>query len=100
MPVGVRTGIVQSTVRLPRPLYQQAKKVVEDRNYQIQSFNDLLVAAITSYLKMLERRRIDAAICGMSEDADYEKEALLIAEEFAESDWEALKITEKNSLEV
>lgn len=100
MPVMERTRNVQTTIRLPRPLYQQAKVVVEDRNSPIQSFNDLLVAAITAYLKMLKRKRIDQAFCGIAEDTDYQKEALLIAEEFAESDWEALEITEKDAVEV
>jgi len=31
----------------------------------------------------------------MSEDADYQKEAKLIAEEFSQSDWDALEIGER-----
>jgi len=92
-----RNRKVQTTVRLPRTLYEQAKGVVEDRNSEIDSFNDFLVAAITAYLKMLKRRRIDAAFCGVAEDTDYQKEALLISEQFAGSDWEALEIAEKDN---
>lgn len=91
---------VQTTVRLPRPLYQKAKWFVDEQCSDIETINDFFVAAVAAYLKMLERKRIDAAICGMSEDTDYQKEALLIAEEFVESDWEALEITEKDPIEV
>ncbi|MDQ2913625.1 MAG: hypothetical protein M3T56_10250 [Chloroflexota bacterium] len=34
---------------------------------------------------------IDAMFSGMSEDADHNREALDLATEFAESDWEALR---------
>jgi len=88
-----------TTVRLPRPVYDQAKCVV-DREKKggagpVVSLNDLIVAAIKAYLKMYKRRQIDTAFAGMAEDADYQKEASLLAEEFAYSDWEALRIGEE-----
>jgi hypothetical protein len=49
---------------------------------------------ITAYLKMYKRRQIDAMFAHMAEDADYQKEASLLAEEFAQSDWEALQLGE------
>jgi hypothetical protein len=60
------------------------------------SLNDLIVAAITSYLSVYKRRQIDAAFAGMAEDADYQKEAELLAEQFQYSDWEAVKLGEDN----
>jgi hypothetical protein len=92
-----------TTVRLPRPIYDQAKCVV-DREKKgggatVTSLNDLIVAAIKAYLKMYKRRQIDAAFAAMAEDADYQKEASLLAEEFSYSDWEALRIGEE-TLEV
>ena len=62
------------------------------------SLNELFVSAIKAYLKMLRRRQIDAAFAGMAEDAEYQKEANLLTEEFEHSDWEALRIGE-DSLE-
>ena len=87
-----------TTIRLPRPVYDQAKCVVdkESGGRSRISLNEFIVMAITSYLKMYKRRQIDAAFAGMSEDADYQKEAKLLAEEFDYSDWEALEIGEKD----
>ncbi|MFB3813150.1 MAG: hypothetical protein ACE14L_03490 [Terriglobales bacterium] len=88
-----------TTVRLPRPVYDQAKCVVEREKGgagSVASLNDLFVVAIKAYLKMYKRRQIDAAFAGMAEDADYQKEAKLIAEEFEYSDWEALRLEEKD----
>jgi hypothetical protein len=87
-----------TTIRLPRPVYDQAKCVVntESGGRSRISLNDLIVMAITNYLKMYKRRQIDAAFAGMCEDADYQKEAKLLAEEFDYSDWEALELGEKD----
>jgi hypothetical protein len=100
MPVAEQTRKVQATVRLPRPLYQQAKSFVGDKTSTLESINDLFVAAITAYVKLLRRKRIDAAFCGMAEDPSYQKEALLIAEQFSQSDWEAFELAEKETVEV
>jgi hypothetical protein len=91
-----------TTVRLPRPVYDQAKCVVDRENKggtTLVSLNDLIVAALKAYLKMYKRRQIDAAFAGIAQDADYQKEASLLAEEFSYSDWEALQIGEE-ALEV
>ena len=45
---------------------------------------------------MLIRKQIDVAFADMAEDSDYQTEARLIAEEFANSDWEAFDIVEKH----
>lgn len=91
-----------TTVRLPARIYDQARCVV-DREKEKKgatgtslSLNDLIVTAITAYLKMYRRKQIDAAFAGMAEDADYQKEAKLLAEEFEASDWEALQLEEKD----
>ena len=47
---------------------------------------------------MHNRRQIDAAFASMAEDADYQKEAQLLAEEFWYSDWEALTLEEQDPL--
>ncbi|MBZ5628845.1 MAG: hypothetical protein LAO06_08260 [Acidobacteriia bacterium] len=88
--------ICTTTVRLPRLVYEQAKGVVNSGNGPKASLNDLFVAAITAYLKMYRRRQIDQAFAGMAEDADYQKEATLIAEEFDHCDWEALRLEEED----
>ena len=89
-----------TTVRLPARIYDQARCVVENERKGVStkapSLNDLIVTAITAYLKLYKRRQIDAAFAGMAEDADYQKEAKLLAEEFEISDWEALRLEEKD----
>jgi hypothetical protein len=87
-----------TTVRLPRPVYDQAKCVIEHEKRGATtsiSLNDFIVRAITAYLKLLKRRQIDTAFAAMAEDADYQKEARLLAEEFEASDWEALRLSEE-----
>lgn len=44
-----------------------------------------------------QRRRIDLAFQRIVEDADFQKEALLIEKEFEQSDWEALQVGEGRS---
>jgi len=86
-----------TTVRLPRPVYDQAKVFVEREKKHTTTFvslNDFFVNAIQAYLKLYKRRQIDAAFAGMAEDADYQKEARLLVEEFEPSDWEALRLGE------
>lgn len=95
MAIATRSLTHTTTVRLPLAVYDQAKCVVENENRETGatlSLNDLIVVAIKSYLKMIERRQIDAAFAAMAEDADYQKEATLLSEEFEFSDWEALRL--------
>jgi metal-responsive CopG/Arc/MetJ family transcriptional regulator len=82
-----------TTVRLPEALYKQARSVVDETN---TSLNEYIVAALKAYLKAYERRQIDAAFAGMATDSDYLKEAQLITEEFENSDWETLQISDKD----
>jgi len=89
----VRTGTrkVQTTLRLPRPLYEQAKAYVSKGETAAESINDFIIAAIQTYTRILKRRSIDAEFSRMADDANYQKESQLITEEFAQSDWEALE---------
>lgn len=87
-----------TTVRLPRLVYDQARVVVAKGKGEVGSIslNDLIVSAITAYLKILKRKQIDASFACMAQDADYQKEAKLLAEEFEHSDWEALLAEEED----
>ncbi len=86
-----------TTVRLPRPIYDQAKRFVDSERAETRvTLNEFFVAAIQAYLKLHRRRQIDAAFASMAEDANYQKEARLLAEEFEESDWEALGLGESH----
>ena len=87
---------IPMTVRLPRPLYEQAKGIVESRAAHVDSLNDLVIAAILSYLETIKRKQIDLAFRGMAEDTDFQKESQLIVSEFERSDWDALELGEKS----
>jgi hypothetical protein len=84
-----------TTVRLPRPLYDQAKQLVdlEKKNTSL-SLNDFFVTAIQAYIKLQQRRQIDAAFASMAEDADYQNSASFLQVEFETSDWDALRLGE------
>jgi hypothetical protein len=87
-----------TTVRIPRSVYDQAKYLVESERHSTSaslSLNDFFVTAIQAYVKLYKRRQIDLAFAGMAEDADYQKQASLLAEEFEMSDWEALRLGEE-----
>jgi len=91
-----------TTVRIPRPVYDQAKNLVDCEKQNTTAFmslNDFFVTAIQAYVKLCRRRQIDAAFAGMAEDANYQKEASLLAEEFEVSDWDALRLDEDHLAE-
>ena len=88
--------IQTTTVRIPRSLYEEAREVVNEKKVKAQSMNELIVLAMASFLKSYKRRQIDAAFAGMAKDAAYQKEAALINDQFEQSDWEALAITEQD----
>lgn len=90
---------VRTTVRLPRNLYNEACLFVDKNLVSAETLNDFLVAAVLSYVKVVRRRQIDAEFSCIAEDADYQKESKLIAEEFSQSDWEALELGEKSPAE-
>ncbi|HVS89144.1 MAG TPA: hypothetical protein VHF01_13115 [Candidatus Acidoferrum sp.] len=90
---------VRTTVRLPQLLYNEARKYVDKELVPAENINDFFVAAICAYVKLLRRKEIDADFAKIAEDADYQKEAQLVAEEFSQSDWEAFELTEREPVE-
>jgi hypothetical protein len=91
---------VRTTVRLPRPLYDQARKFVDRELVPADNINDFFVAAISAYVKLLERKEIDSRFAKMADDTEFQKEAKLIAEEFGPSDWESFELAEREGAEL
>jgi hypothetical protein len=85
---------MQTTLRLPRQLYERVKGHVERE--QTGSVNDFIVTALAAYMRAMERKAIDEAFRGMADDKQYQREALMIAEQFAASDAEALELSERD----
>jgi hypothetical protein len=96
---GVSARRVRTTVRLPRPLYEEVQEFVKKELVAADSVNEFFVAAIRAYVRMIRRKQIDARFDRMAEDADYQKQAKLILEEFGPSDWEALELTDRELTE-
>jgi hypothetical protein len=88
---------VQTTLRLPRQLYERAKQHVERE--QTGSVNDFIVNALAAYVRAVERKAIDDAFCNMANDRRYQREALRIAEQFAASDAEAIELSDRDLVE-
>jgi hypothetical protein len=78
-----------TTVRVPRHVYEQARSVIA--RSQASSFNEFVVRAIEEKVLRLTEAEIDAAFAEMASDADYQRDALAMAKEFERSDWEALE---------
>ena len=95
MPAAARKSKLQTTtIRLPRSLYEEARSAVEKGATGSRSLNDLLVDSLTERLKQLRRQRIDAEFAGMKNDVQYQRGSTAMAEHFAASGWEALRLAE------
>src|SRR5271166_7086482 len=75
-----------TTVRLPRHVYEQAKTVAVQS--QASSFNEFVVQAIEEKVRRLTEAEIDAAFAHMANDADYQRDSIALASQFENSDWE------------
>jgi hypothetical protein len=93
---GETAANVQTTLRVPALLYARAKSFVA--HGASRSMNDLIVSALAAYVKAQERRAVDEAFRPMKDNREYQRQALRFAEEFAGSDAEAIKLTERNLL--
>ena len=89
MSLTARKQYQNTTVRLPRQVYERAKTVVIQS--QASSFNEFVVQAIEEKVRRLTEAEIDAAFAQMAQDTDYQRTSIALANEFAKSDWEALK---------
>src|SRR5258708_18845451 len=85
---------VQTTLRLPRQLYERAKLFVEKGS--TASVNDFIVKALAAYVKAMERKAIDEAFRPMATDKRYHSEALRIAKQFSASDSETIETGERD----
>lgn len=87
MSVAARKEYQNTTVRLPRQVYERAKTVVTRSH--ASSFNEFVVQAIEEKVRRLTEAEIDAAFAQMANDTNYQRSSIALASEFAKSDWEA-----------
>ena len=89
MSLAPRKQYQNTTVRLPRQVYERAKTVV--MRSQASSFNEFVVQAIEEKVRRLTEAEIDAAFGQMAHDVDFQSSSIALASEFERSDWEAFK---------
>jgi hypothetical protein len=87
MPVAAKKRYQNTTVRLPRHVYERAKVVVVQS--QAASFNEFVVQAIEEKVRRLTEAEIDAAFAQMAHDTNYQSSSIALSREFEKSDWEA-----------
>lgn len=86
------TGVVRTTLAIPAELIVAVDQAVRDG--KARSRNEFVALALRHELAADKRAQIDAAFAGMTDDAEYQVEALTIADEFAVADWETFKLGE------
>lgn len=84
---------VRTTVTLPVDLVEWSQRFIEKGT--VPSRNALIVAALEHFLKELERQEIDEQFAAMADDEAYRELSVQMSEEFADSDWEALRAAEE-----
>jgi Arc/MetJ-type ribon-helix-helix transcriptional regulator len=85
----------RTTVALPIELLDGIDEAV--RSGRAGSRNAFLARAVRHELERLQREAIDRQFELMATDAHYQREARRISDEYARSDWEALRVAEDES---
>lgn len=88
---------VRTTITVPTDLIKRSQPFIDGGN--IPSRNALIVTALEHFLNELERQDIDRQFEAMVKDEAYQILNQQLAEDFAESDWEALAVGETVTLE-
>ena len=83
---------VRTTITLPVDLVERSQHFI--KSGAIPSRNALIVTALEQFLLQLENQEIDRQFDLMAEDGAYQALNKQMAEEFVESDWEALRVEE------
>jgi hypothetical protein len=82
---------IRTTVTLPKPVYEEARSLIDSNAVPAESMNGFFEAAVRAYLKQFKRKEIDAQFAAMATDPAYQQQAESITAEFRESDWEAFE---------
>jgi metal-responsive CopG/Arc/MetJ family transcriptional regulator len=85
----------RTTVALPTDLLSGMDEAV--RSGHAASRNAFLARAVRRELDRLRREAIDRQFEMMTTDAQYQREARRISDEYGASDWEALRVAEDDS---
>lgn len=92
MPGAAKKQYQNTTVRVPKHVYQLAKNAISRSSES--SFNEFVVKAIEEKVHRMTEAEIDSAFAQMAEDADYQRNSAAMAREFEKSDWETFRSTQ------
>lgn len=84
------TSKIQTTLRVPEPLYREVKELMDQHQIEGASVNDVVVAALQRFVEEVRERLIDAQFADMATDEKYQAQCRVLAGEFARADWESL----------
>lgn len=85
----------RTTVAIPVDLLRYMDEAV--RAGHSVSRNQFLAVAIRKELERMQREAIDTEFEGMADDELYQNESSRISTEYAQADWEALRVAESDS---
>lgn len=88
-----RRSSPQSTVRIPKPLIDQARPFLVKGS--VGSINKFVADSVAQRIRALREVEIDKAFAAMSQDAVYQAESMKISKEFEASDWHSLQQSER-----
>ena len=83
---------IRTTLTLPVELLEATDRAISEG--KAKSRNQFVARAIRNELAAQKRAEIDAEFAEMANDTEYQLEAEIINQEFAQSDWEALQLGE------
>jgi len=86
---------VQTTLRVPEPLYREVKELLDQHQIEGASVNDVVVAALQRFVDEIREQMIDAQFAEMATDEKYHAQCRVLAGEFARADWEVLASEDK-----
>src|SRR5689334_19056026 len=91
-----KTKLQSTTVRLPRGLYEQAMRALENGETMARSLNELLVYSLGEKLQQIERAAIDEEFAAMLHDEKHQRESEKLTRQFASNDAETLRSRERS----
>jgi metal-responsive CopG/Arc/MetJ family transcriptional regulator len=89
----MKKDTVRTTFTIPRELLEATDKAIESG--KAKSRNEFMAKALERELARQKRAEIDEALTEMLQDPEYQAEVLKLEAEFANAQWEALKLGEQ-----
>jgi metal-responsive CopG/Arc/MetJ family transcriptional regulator len=89
----MKKDTVRTTFTIPIELLEATDKAI--KSGKAKSRNEFIAMALERELAVQKRAEIDEALTEMLQDPEYQAEVLKLEAEFANAQWEALKLGEQ-----